>query len=635
MNLNKYRVEPDKLARKCNPAIFKFASTAEIKPLKGIIGQDRAVRSLAFGLDMDSPGYNVYLSGPFGTGKTTLAREMLEKKARHQAVPPDLLYVYNFADPDTPRLIEIPAGKGRILRKDLNEQLEQILEQVSRVFEGEAFEFRKNQVLSSFLEDTNNMYLRLDEEAHKYGFSISRNQNGISTVPLKDGEALKQEEYLSMSEEERADLVRRSAAVQEKINEAFRQYRELEKSMKQKIAALEIETAGSVISPHFNRLSRKYRQFPRVTQYLEEIKKDFLGHLELLIKPEENAPVAWFKNLDRRTALRRYQVNLFVDNSELKSAPLVFENNPTFSNLFGQIEYESEFGVLTTDFTKIKAGSIHRANGGYLVLHVYDLIKNYYVWDTLKRVLKNQQIYIESIGKIIGVTNTETLQPEPVPAKLKVVIIGEPIYYYLLYSLDEEFQKLFKIRADFDIEMERNRQNIMDYARLISSVCESENLRHFSPGAVAGVVEYGSRMAEDQNKLSTLFNKLVEIIYESNRWAEYDKEELVSESHVCKAIAEKRYRSSMMEDKAREYMFRDLVMIDVKGQKVGQINGLAVYEMGEHSFGKPVRITAKTFMGEKGLINIEREILMSGSIHSKGILTLNGYLGANMRRINP
>jgi len=635
LNIDKYRVKAKELSKKCSPAIFKFASTAEVKPLKGIIGQDRAVRSLDFGLNIDNPGYNIYLAGVFGTGKTTLAREMLLRKAAREPVPPDWCYVHNFKKADSPQALKLPAGKGQEFKKDVETQVENAVSHITQAFEGEDFEFKKNQIITGFVEETNRMYVRLDEEARQFGFTISRNQNGINSVPLKDGEALSQEEYMAMTEEEREQLMKRSSVVQEKLNEAFRKYRDLEKDVKGRIKELEQETAQAVISPYFEKLLKKYRRLDDVLSYLGDMQGDLLDNLELFTKQEENSTFNLFRHVSRRSIERRYQVNLVVDNSSLKHAPVVFENNPSYSNLLGKIEYEGEFGILATDFTKIKAGAVHRANGGYLVLHVYDVIRNYYVWDSLKRVLKNQEINIESMGRLMGISNTETLEPESIPADIKVILIGEPIYYYLLYAQDEEFQKLFKIKADFDVEMERSRRHVSDYARLISSVCENEKLRHFTPAAVARVVDYGSRMADDRNKLTTLFNRLVEIIYEANSWAGCDRAELVNDKHVLQAIEEKKYRASMLEERSLELMRRNILLINVEGWQVGEINGLAVYEIGDHIFGRPVRITAKTFMGEKGLVNIEREILMSGSIHSKGVLTLNGYMGAQYAQDKP
>ncbi len=627
MNNNKYKVKLKDLRKNCNPAMFKFQSTAELKPLNGIIGQDRAFRSLDFGLDIEKPGYNIYLAGAFGTGKNALAREVLEKKAREKPVPPDWAYCYNFKQPDSPRALALAPGIGAEFKKDLASHVDKIIKQIIKAFESEEFDSKKNVLLGVFLEETNNMYLQLDEEARTHGFTISRNQNSINSIPLKDGEALSQEEFMAMTETERVELMRRSAIIQEKLNEAFHQYKEMEKSVKLKVKDLENETARAAASPHFTTLFTKYRLCKEIIEHLEDVQQDLLENYELFVAPDDNSPVNLFRRLDRRALLRRYQVNLVVDNSKLACAPVIFENNPTYSNLFGQIEYEGEFGVLATDFSKIKAGTIHKANGGYLVLNIYDIIKNYYVWDALKRVLRNQEIVVENISRMLGITNTETLQPQAIPANLKVILTGESRYYYLLYEWDEEFQKLFKIRADFDVEIKKNKKYLQQYAQFIASVCERDNLRHFSPDAVAGLIDYGSRMAEDQNKVTTMFAKLVEVIYEADCWAKYDHADIVEVSHVKNALREKRYRSSMLEEKIREYIDQETIMINTHGERIGELNGLAVYEMGELYFGKPVRITAKTFMGEKGLVNIEREIRMSGNIHSKGVLTLNGYMG--------
>lgn len=635
MNTNQYRVKAKDLCKSCNPSIFKFNTTAEVKPLKGIIGQERAVRSLDFALDINNEGYNIYLSGAYGTGKTTLAREMLEKKAVHRPVPSDWCYVYHFKQPEAPQALELAAGKGKEFKKDVTSGMELLMQQTLKALAGQDFDYKKSAILNSFMEATNQMYMRLEEESRTFGFSISRTTNGVSSVPLKDGQALSQEDYSAMSEDERLELLKKSTVIQEKISESIRQYKEMEKSVKAQIKELELETARQVTGPYFSELLDKYSNYTEVCAYLEDMQADVLANLDVFTEEEESAPLNLLRRMDKKGTQRRYHVNLFVDNSALKHAPVVFETNPNYSNLFGQIEFESEFGVLSTDFMKIKPGAFHRANGGYLVLHVYDILRNFHVWDKLKRVIKTKEIIVESLNKNLGLGNSESLQPAKIPVNVKVVLIGEPMYYYLLYTQDEEFQKLFKIKADFDVEMDRTRMHIMDYARLISSVCEVQSLRHFEPQAVARVVDYGARMADDQGKLSTLFNKLVEIIYEANAWASYDKAEIVSGEHVQKAIAEKKYRSAMMEEKIQEHIDQNTLMINVFDSKVGELNGLAVYTLGDYLFGKPVRITAKTFMGEKGLVNIEREIQMSGKIHSKGVLTLNGYMGAQYAQDKP
>lgn len=636
MTKSKYRVKTAHLLKKCNPAIFKFKSTEEIEPLEGIIGQNRAVRALSLGLEIESPGYNLYLAGAFGTGKTSLAQKMLEEKAAVRPVPDDWCYVFNYKQPDTPRALRLSAGKGGEFKKDVSFHVENYIQQVTKAYEGEDYESQKNNFLNAFLDETNQMYLQLDEEARTYGFTVSRTQSGITTIPINaGGEVITQDEFVTMSEAERADMMKRGAVVQEKLNEAMRKYKEAEKVVRGKIKDLEQETANAVADPIFADLLEKYGRDSEILAFLTELLNDLLEHSELFIHTDENAPLTFFRNIDRRATLRRYQVNLVVDNSGRTHAPVIFESNPNYANLFGQIEYEGEFGVLATDFSKIKAGTIHRANGGYLVMHVNDLLKNYYVWDSLKRVLRNKELKVENITQMIGISNTETLQPEPIPVDMKVVLVGDPLYYYLLYRYDEEFRKLFKIRADFDTDMEKSRKHVQEYGRFIASVCRRENLHHFTAEAVAAVVDYGSRMSEDQRKLTMLFNKLVEIIYEASYWSSCERSSFVEETHVRKAVQEKNYRCAMIEERIQEGIQRDDLIIHVDGERCGEINGLAVYQIGEYAFGKPVRITAKTFMGEKGLVNIEREIRMSGSIHSKGVLTLNGYMGAQYAQDKP
>ncbi|MGI6452052.1 MAG: Lon protease family protein [Syntrophomonadaceae bacterium] len=627
MTIKKYRVNTRNLRKDCKASIFQFGSTAEVEPLKGIFGQDRATRSLLFALDIENEGYNAFIIGTYGTEKTTLTRELLTKKAVEEPVPNDWCYVYNFQRTDRPKALELPPGRGKAFKNDVVGHMDKIIKQIIKAFESEDFDYKKNEIVGSFIEKANALYIRLEEEARPLGFTISRSQSGINSIPIKNGEPLSQEDYMAMSEEEKIEMMKRSGLVQEKINSTLRQYRDLEKYIKKAIKDLEQETARTVTVPFFTDLFMKYRDLGDVVEYLENIQRDSLDNVDMFVKHDDNVPV-FLRHIDRRAALRRYQINLLVDNSELKHAPVIFENNPTFANLFGQIEYEGEFGILTTDFSKIKSGSIHRANGGYLVLNAYDMLKNPYVWDTLKRVLKDQEISVESITRMIGISNTETLEPEPIPIKVKVLLIGEALYYHLLYQYDQDFRSLFRIRADFDVEMERNKRTIYQYAQYISGLCREKNLLPFAPSGVARVVDYGTRLAGDQRKLSTLFDRIGEIVLEANQWASCKGAKLVEARHVDRAISEKKYRSSSVEEKIQDLIENRTIIINTSGFKVGELNGLAVHEMGDYSFGRPVRITAKTFMGEKGLVNIEREIRMSGSIHSKGVLILSGFMGA-------
>ncbi|NMA63979.1 MAG: AAA family ATPase [Syntrophomonadaceae bacterium] len=631
------KLRPEELKKTCDPAQFDFATTAEVQPLKAVIGQERARRAVSFGLDVKDQGYNIFLSGFFGTGRATLAWQLVEDKVQQEPVPGDWCYVFNFRDNNCPRAIKLPAGKGKRLVRDMDRLVDQLRKAIPRAYETQTFELQKNHILSSFYEDASEMYERLSKMAREQGFAISRTQEGISTIPLQDGEPMSQEEFAALDEDERQETVKKSKALQEKLNVILRVYRERERDIKAQVLALEQETARSTIVPYFNALYKAYRDQAEVVTYLEQVHQDILENLDLFGEQEETAqlPLAFFRRMDRRAAFKRYQVNLLADNSILEHAPVIYETNPTYTNLFGAIEYEGEFGVLSTDFTKVRAGAVHRANGGYLILNLLDLFKNPFTWDALKQVLKNQEVRIESVWKNYSTYSLETLEPEPIPVQIKVILIGEPHHYYLLHEWDEDFRKLFKLRADFDVEMARDQEHIEEYARFIKAVCEENGLRHFSREAAARVVDYGTRLSGHQDKLTTLFNRLSEIIHEADVWAAYDGAGVVEASHVLRAIEEKQYRAGMMEEKILALIEDGTLIIDVHGEKVGQINGLAVYVLGEQWFGKPCRITARTFMGEKGLVNIEREIHMSGNIHSKGVLTLTGYLGATYAQDKP
>lgn len=636
LNGDKYLVKPDELRKVCSPEIFEFRDTSELEPFAQIIGQDRAVKAVEFGLDVETSGYNIFVCGPSGCGKTTLVCEMVHKKAAQQSVPKDLCYVYNFEEPDHPVALLLDPGMGRKLSRDMDNLVEKVGKLLQKTFNSQDFELQRAEIMNDFYETTTRMYTEVEEFAKSLGFAVTRSQNGITTIPLIDGRPLSPEDYIELSEEKKNQLLENGRAVQERINEALRQYRELERALRSKIHRLEQETARRAIVPLFANLYETYRNYGKVIAYLEKTQADMLNNLELFAEEDENQiNLIFFKRLDRRHALRKYKVNLIVDHSQSTHAPVVLESNPTFTNLFGSFEYEGEFGILATDFTKIKGGAVHKANGGYLILHFSDLLRNFIVWDTLKRILRNRQITIESPLKNLSLNNVETLQPEPVPLDLKVIIIGEPIYYYLLYMHEEDFPKLFKIKAEFDTEMDRNTDNIYRYAAVIADICRREGLRHFKREAIARLIDYSSWLADDQRKLSTMFSHIRDVVVEASAWAEHDNSKLVEVDHVEKAIQNKRYRSCLIEDKIMEIIKDGTLIIDVCGSRIGELNGLAVYMVGDHIFGKPSRITAKTFMGEKGVVNIEREVRMSGTIHNKGVLTLSGYLGSKYAQDKP
>lgn len=630
------RVPDDKVKHYCDLSQLNFKSTEEVLPLEGLMGQERARKALEFGLRVKSRGYNIFMSGPSGTGKTTFARAMTRELAETGTTPNDWCYVYNFTDREKPLALSLPAGRGIEFREAMKNLIEEIKNEISRVFAGEEFERLKGRLLEEFYSHTNELYQELENFASDLQFSINKTATGLASVPLINGQPIGQEDYDSLSEEMKEDIQNRNRRVQEKMNETMRRYRELERQTKTLVSNLEKQVGHQTIEPLLNEVRSRFEGFSAVVNYLSEVEKDIIENLEIFTDKEEpQNPMLIFKRFNRASVMARYQVNLLVDNSQLKGQPVVEENNPTFSKLFGTIEYEGEFGVLSTDFTKLKRGAVHAANGGYLLLQASDLIKSPMLWETLKRTLRNREITIESIFRNLNLGGAVTLEPEPIPLELKVIIIGEPYLFDLLHYYDEEFRKLFKIKVDFDYEIYRSPDNVKEYSRFISTTCRKENLLPFDHEAIARIIEYSSRLAGDQNKLSTLFSRIREVAVEASAWAGRDGAEYVGASQVKKALKEKEYRSNRYELRLQEAILDGMIVIDTEGMVVGQVNGLGVYQVGDHVFGKPSRITARTYMGEKGVVNIERESRMSGQIHDKGVLTLSGYLGGQYAQDKP
>lgn len=604
--------------------------------MPGIIGQRRAVNSIGFGLDTPYAGYNIFLSGPTGVGRETAAKRLAGQKAEKQDAPDDWCYVFNFANHDQPKAISLPAGTGRKLVRDMDQMKLSIFKHLPKVFASEEYEESRQRMMSEFYENAGRMYMDLEQVAHHYGMGIARTQAGITTVPIVEGRPLTIEEFNELPDEQKKEYMEPARLIQDKVNESLRHYRDLEKTLRERLYNLDQETARKAIAPYFAALFDGYRRFEKVVEHLEAMQYDMIQNLDVFLEQEESQnPLLMFKRIERKHLMRRYRINLVVDNAETRHAPVIVESNPTYTNLFGSMEYEGEFGVLSTDFTRIRAGALHRANGGYLIVHFLDLIRNLMVWETLKRTLKNQEICVESLMKSMSLGQGETLQPEPIPLNVKLIVIGEPMIYYLLHTHDEDFSKLFKIKAEFDTEMDRTSENIYQYAAYASCIIRDEKLMDFTAAGIARVVDYGAWLADDQAKLSTQFNMLRDILCEACVWAGRDGKKMVDAAHVERAIAEKNMRSSIIEEKIVEMIEDDMLMIDVSGRRIGEINGLAVYSIGDYHFGKPSRITAKTFIGEKGVVNIERETRMSGAVHSKGVLTLSGYLGGKYAKDKP
>jgi lon-related putative ATP-dependent protease len=619
-----------KLQNKCDPGIFPFQDTSEIEPLTGIIGQERAVKAVEFGLTIGIRGYNIYMSGLTGTGKTSYAFNHIKRLAQKEKIPDDWCYMYNFEKPVQPMAMNLPAGIGRIFQKDMEEFVRILMQEISKAFESEDYEKEKTEIVKEYQTRKNELLEQLNEDARKQGFKVKTTNTGIYFLPVVEGKTLSEQEYGELDEELKQEITEKSNTVQLETIEIIRKIKNIEKDAEQKVMEWENKIALFAVGMHINDLKDKYREYEKIRIYLEKVQEDILANLDDFrgeeVDEDQQLVMPWSRKSEESPA-DKYKVNLVVDNSELKGAPVIMDFNPTYTNLVGKLEYENEFGSMTTDFTMIKSGLFHQANGGYLILQAKDILNNPQAWEAMKRVLKTRLISIDNVKEQLGLASVSALKPEPIPLNIKVLLVGSEYIYQMLYEYDEDFRKLFKIKADFDDEMLRNEANMMKLAAFVNSFCQRENAPHFDRSGVAQVVEYSSRMVEDQGKLTTRFNDIVEILCEACTWASIDQSPLVTAAHVKKALEEKNHRSDKYDKKLLELLEDGTIMIDTQGEVTGQINGLSILDMGDYTFGKPSRITATTYMGESGIVNIEREVEMSGTSHTKGVLILSGYLG--------
>jgi lon-related putative ATP-dependent protease len=624
-------LKPEELYECCDPKMFDyFQTTADIKPTDGTIGQDRAMNALDFGLTLESKGFNIFLLGESGTGKMTTIRNLLKKRSAGEPVPTDWCYVYNFKDPDVPMAIAMKPGHGLEFQKDMDKFIKALKEELLKIFESKEFEKQKTKIMEDFQAKQKELFGSLEEDAHKKGFSIRKTVSGLLIVPIKkSGEPLSEEEFENLPDAEKKAVETIGKELQEKLNDVVRDVKDEEKLVKERMEQLEREATLSVVGHYIEDLEAKYGEYEKIKAYLKEVQNDILDHIEDFKGGEEQpAALPFMKPQKPEPTFNRYMVNLLVNNKDTEGAPCVFESNPTYLNLFGRIEHKFQYGMAMTDFTMIKSGSLHRANGGYLIVDALDLLRNIFSYDALKRSIRDGVVRIEDVWEQYRLLSTATLKPDPMPLDVKVILTGNPYLYYLLYNLDEEYRELFKVKADFNSHMDRNEVSIRKYADFIASKCEEEKLLQFDRTGVAKVVEHSSRLAGERDKLSSKFSDISDLIREAHYWASKEGKTVVSSEHVDKALDEKIYRSNRIEERLRELMVDGTLIVDTEGEKVGQVNGLAVLSMGDYSFGKPSRITARTFAGKGGVVNIERETKMSGKIHEKAILIISNYLGS-------
>jgi len=623
------KVTREELYNCCEPSVFPFKTTKELSVLKETIGQERALRALEFGLGITSKGFNIYILGESGTGKMTTIKTILEERAKNEPVPNDWCYVYNFKNPDEPNALELSPGTGVVFQRDMQELIDALRQEIPKIFESKEYERQRARIIEDFQERQRAHLAELEREAKEKDFVLKKTATGLVIGPVKKtGETLSEEEYEKLKPDVKKRIEEIGRELQERLDDVIRIMREDEKIVKERLVELERSAVLSSVGHRIEELKNKYKEYKQVIDYLDDVREDILEHLDDFKQQEEQAPVIPFlKPPKSEPSFTRYYVNVFVNNQYLNGAPVVIESNPTYYNLFGRIEHKLQYGMAVTDFTMIKAGSLQRANGGYLVTDALELLRNIFSYDALKRAIKDNAIKIEDVWEQYRLISTVTLKPQAIPFNVKIVLVGNPFLYYLLYNLDEEYRELFKVKADFENRMDRNEENMLRYAAFIQTKCVETGLLPFEREAVARVVEYGSRLAEHQQKLSAKFSEISDLLREADHWAKQGNKDAVTAEDVERALQEKTYRVNKVERKILESIKEGMVIVDTRGSVVGQVNGLSVIDLGDYRFGMPSRITARTYAGKAGIVNIEREAKLSGKIHEKAVFILTAYLG--------
>lgn len=630
------RLRPVELHWYCDPNQFEFNSTKDLPLLEGTIGQERALTAIDFGVGIKDSGFNLFILGQPGTGRTSTIRSYLSNKAANQSVPDDWCYVHDFLDGTRPEYIRLPAGVGRELKEDVDVLVERLKEEIPKTFTGKLYEKQKQLIVNTYQKKQNKLFHDLEKDAKDNGFTLEQGADGITLVPVKDEKPLSQEEYNNLNPDEKAKLEEQSVAINKRIKEVMQDMHVLEEEKREQIADMEKSALLFAVGHLFEELEPKYRKYERVMEHFTSCKNDLIGRIDELRSkktPQINIPGLVYQ--EQSPSFDHYQVNLLVDNSQNNGAPVIYEANPTYFNIFGRIEHIIQMGSASTNFHMIKSGALHRANGGYLILDCREVLINIFTYESLKRCIRNNEVKIEDIAEQFRLIATVSLKPQPIPIDCKIVLIGTPELYYLLFQLDPDFRKYFKVKVDFDQMMKNTWENIQQYALFIGSKCNEEQLHHFDPSAVSRTVEYAARLTENQTRFSARFLEISDLIREASFYAEREDQEFVSAKHVELAIEARTYRSNKLEERVQEAIEEGSILIDTEGSVVGQINGLSAYLLGDYTFGKPSRVTVRSFLGKEGVVNIEREAKLSGPIHDKGVMILNGFFGERYAQDKP
>ena len=626
---NKNELSYKDLKFTCDETVFSFEDTSELTPIVTGIGQERGIKALEFGVNVDIKGYNLYLEGPSGVGKTMYAKNYLDKISKKKKTPSDWCYIYNFDNPNEPIAVSFPAGQGKEFKETMDTFIKEIKSDIKSTFNNDEFEKEKKLIKQDFEQKRTSLLEKLNEDAGKHGFQVKSAQNGIYMMPVIDGKTIEEEEFDKLDDEIKKQFEEKSSIVQEQIMTVIAKIKEIERASDKHLEEWQSNIALLTVNSHINYIKNKYKRNKKVNKFLTDIKQDILKNISIFtaddsnsqpqqqVGPRQEPPKPWLN----------YRVNLFVDNSNLEGAPVIMDSNYSYHNIFGKLEYENYYGSLKTDYTMLKPGLLQIANGGYIIFQAKDLLANGICYEALKKALRIKQLSIENTPDQRSSMVMISLKPEPIPLDLKVIMVGNDTIYQSLLAMDSDFRKLFKVKVEFAEDAPLNDENMNKLAQFIHGFCEQEELPHLDKTAVAKIVEYASKISGEKEKISTRFTDISQVVGEAATWAKMDKKKIVTANYIDTALKERIERVKKYDAKYMEMIKENTLLIETAGSKVGQINGLTVMTIGDYTFGKPVKITANTYMGKTGIINIEREVELSGSSHSKGILILSGYLG--------
>lgn len=629
---NKNELSFKDLKMTCNEKLFNFTTTEELEGLQSGIGQDRGIKALEFGLQVNVKGYNLYIEGPSGVGKTMYTKNYLDKISKKEKVPNDWCYIYNFNNPNNPIAVSLPAGQGKEFRDNMDGFIKEIKKDIKKTFNADDFEKEKASIKQQFEEKRSALLEKLNKDALKFDFQVKASQNGIYMMPIVEGRVVEEDEFNQLEDSIKQEYESKSAVVQEQIMTVIGQIKEIERQSDKKISEWQSNIALLTISAHINFLKSKYKRNKKINAFLNDVKQDVLKNVSYFLK-EDKILEAQNSNQPGNPANRvtdpslNYRVNLFVDNSNKEGSPVIMDSNYSYSNIFGALEYENYYGALKTDFTMLKPGLLHQANGGYIIFQAKDLLSNPACYEALKKALRVKELGIEAVPEQRSSMVMISLRPEPIPLDLKVILIGNSQIYQTLLAMDADFKKLFKIKVEFEDDAPLNAENANKLARIIHGFCEHDNLPHLDKGAMCKLIEYASKLAGSHSKVSTRFDDLIQIVGEAATWAKLSRSKVVTSEFMDKALKEQINRVKKYDAKYMEMIKNHSLLIDTDGYKVGTLNGLTVLTVGDYTFGKPAKITVNTYTGKNGIVNIEREVDLSGSSHSKGVLILTGYLG--------